>query len=201
MLRFAVLFLISAVASTSMAISALEGTWNTEIPGKTVEFVEFGGSLTMNTQSFYPNGAAINWFYEFDLPPGRDAQPGEILQGRVRSVDGFYGCVFDMPAHLELDVDGRLKMNFPILSYHVVSYPVNGPVIGVGSRTTVSWNGWGWIQQVCNFPIQQWYYANACVVDQQNWITNALTRPYQPVPPQPTPEPTPTPSPEPDVAP
>jgi hypothetical protein len=159
----------------AFASSPLEGIWYG--PGqKVVEFTEFDGLLTAQTQGRYSNGATSDFFFAFLLPVGRDLQPGEIVQGRIRSVDGYYGCLFDEKAELMLTSDGALKVNFPLLTFHRVTRSVR-ETKGYHYRRIVDWTHWGWVESIRSFPIEDWrVLSTECVIDQRNAMTTALRR-------------------------
>lgn len=174
-MKWTVFVLILVLGGLSRAASSLEGSWRTEDGGKTVRLVEFNGLLTMNTRSYYSNGAPADYFFEFALPSARDVQPGETIQGRMRSIDGYYGCVFDEDAQVQLTPEGHLKVNFPLLSFHRVTRSVRDGHGGHRYRRTVDWNRWGWVETVYSFPIERWkVISSECVIDQRNWMTNLL---------------------------
>ncbi|WP_291515835.1 hypothetical protein [Bdellovibrio sp. ArHS] len=163
-----------ALSFDAVAASNLEGQWMTEDGQATVRLVEFDGLLTMNTRSYYYNGAPSDYFFSFRVPKNRDVQPGEILEGRLRSVDGFYGCLFEEPAKAQLTQEGRLKLHYPLLTFHRETRSVvdRGPG---GYRRVVDWNGWGWVETVYHFPLERWrVISSECVIDARNWTTGVL---------------------------
>lgn len=181
--------LLSLIGFSAQAGSNLEGTWMSEDGKATVRLVEFNGRLTLNTRSYYYNGAPSDYFFEFRVPTDRDVRPGEILQGRLRSLDGFYGCVFDEEAQAQLTEDGKLKLHYPLLTFHRETRSVRQG-IGHGYRRVIDWNGWGWVETVYAFPIERWRVISCeCVIDAKNWSTGVLVPADQerPVPPLPRP--------------
>lgn len=193
---FAALFLTMSAS----AYSRLDGFWTTEDGSKQIRAVEFGGRLTMNTRSFYADGTPSDYFFEFFLPPHRDVQPGEMLQGRLRSIDGKYGCVFDEPSQAQLGHDGKLKLHYPLLTFHREDRSAR-QTIGYEYRRVIDWNGWGWVETIYAFPIERWRVIySECVIDARNWTTGVLVpvnpRPVPPPIEQPEPLPPPVPAPE-----
>lgn len=186
-----ILVLVSLVfgGMQAQAQSSLDGIWRTEDGSKQVRLVEFDGLLTMNTRSYYPNGAPSDYFFEFRVPKDRPVQAGEILPGRVRSLDGYYGCVFDESAKAQLGHDGKLKVHFPLLSFHRVDHSVRQGA-GYEYRRSVDWNGWGWVETIYYFPIERWrVISSECVIDARNWTTGVLVperggAPHPPLPPE-----------------
>jgi len=161
----------------AQAASIVEGHWNNEDGTKQVRVNEFNGSVTFNTNSYYINGAEVNWFFEYKLPKGRDIQVGETIKGRVRSVDGYYGCVFDEKAEAKLEAPGVFKIHFPLLSYHLETRSARDGNGGYYYEYTVDWTSWGWVETYYGFPIERYRTLSAkCVVDQRSWITNTLTQ-------------------------
>jgi hypothetical protein len=74
-----ILVLCFLTGNFSEAASALEGSWRVEDGSKLVRINEFNGSITMMTESYYDNGGAVNWFFHYTLPQGRDVKIGETL--------------------------------------------------------------------------------------------------------------------------
>lgn len=178
--------LIPFIAS---AASVLDGTWNTEDNSKQIRISEFNGSVTLSTSSNYANGALVSWFFNYNLPQGRDIQVGETIQGRVRSVDGYYNCIFDERAEAKLEATGTFKVHFPLLTYHRETRMVNDGRGGYYNQHAVDWTGWGWVETNYGFPIDHYRVVSSdCVVDQRNWVTNTLTKTSGPlIPPPATP--------------
>ncbi|MDG0815234.1 hypothetical protein [Bdellovibrio svalbardensis] len=187
-LLVSVIAVVLAVPLMASAQSSLEGLYRNEDNSKQVRLVQFNRSLTMNTVSYYSTGAAVNWFFEFILPAGRDVKVGETITGRVRSLDSYYNCVFDEKAFIQKDFQGNLKINHPLLTYHRETRSVrdnSGGGYQYGRR--VDWNGWGWVETGYYFPIERWrVISSECVIDQRNWTT-ALLIPVNGAPPQPLP--------------
>lgn len=174
-LLFVATLLLSAPAA--LAARNLEGAWTARGPGgQTVEFVAFADVLTAQTRSYYATGEPSDYFFSFLLPEGRDVVPGEILPGRLRSVDGLYGCLFDEKAELMLTPDGDLKIHFPLLTFHREIRSVR-ETRGHRYRRVVDWTGWGWVERVRHFPIDEWrVISNECVIDARNPVTRVLYR-------------------------
>lgn len=161
--------------STGFAYGQLEGSWYGK-DGKHIELIEFNGALTVHTRSYYHNGAPSDYFFEFPIPTSRDIQVGEVIQGRLRSIDGYYGCLFDEKAQMILDFDGSLKMNFPLLVFHrqIRSEREHG---GYGYHRQVDWTRWGFVETVYRFPIERWKVVSSkCVIDKKINTTSRLTR-------------------------
>lgn len=170
----------------SQAASVLEGTWNTEDGSKQIRINEFNGSVTLSTSTYYNTGALVTWFFDYRLPQGRDVQVGETISGRVRSVDGYYSCVFDEKAEAKLEAPGVFKVRFPLLTYHRETRSVRDSNGGYYHQRTIDWNGWGWVETNYGFPIERYrVISSECVVDQRNWITATLTQTNSPFPPAP----------------
>lgn len=170
-----VLILSLVVSSSAFAYSQLEGAWYGK-DGKFIELIEFNGSITIHTRSYYSNGAPSDYFFEFTVPQDRDVQAGEVVTGRLRSVDGYYGCLFDEEAHMTLDFDGSLKMSFPLLVFHREIRSEREP-IGRGSYRQVDWTRWGFVESVYHFPVERWRVVSSkCVIDQKINTTSRLTR-------------------------
>ncbi|XGC80554.1 hypothetical protein ACES2L_14590 [Bdellovibrio bacteriovorus] len=169
-----VLTLLTFVSLSSFAASNLEGEYSNLDGTYHVRLHEFDGRLTLNTRSYYPNGAPSDYFFEFKVPANRDVQPGEILNGRLRSLDGYYGCVFDEPAKAQLEANGNLKLHYPLLTFHRETRSVRDSR-GSGYRRVVDWNGWGWVETVYRFPLERWrVISSECVIVQKNWTTGVL---------------------------
>jgi hypothetical protein len=174
-MKFSALIVSILLGHSAFAYSQLEGTWYGK-DGKQVELIEFNGSLTVHTRSYYSNGAPSDYFFEFQIPQDHDIQAGEIVKGRLRSIDGYYGCLFDEEAQMTLDFDGTLKMNFPLLAFHREIRSVRGDR-GSVSRRYVDWTRWGWVETVYRFPIERWtVISNTCVIDKKIDTTSRLTR-------------------------
>ncbi len=187
--------LLAVIASVffganAFAGSVLEGIWENYERTARAQFIEFDGKLTMNTRSYYSNGAPSDYFFEFNLPKHREVQPGEVLEGRVRSIDGYYGCLFDEPAKAQLAHDGTLKLNYPLLTFTRETRSVRDSV-GRHYERIVDWNGWGWVERIHSYPVERWrVISNECVIKGRNWVTNLLYR-YEVTPPvEVTPPPT-----------
>jgi hypothetical protein len=175
MMKAMVLILSMLMASSAFAYSQLEGTWFGK-DGKRVELVEFNSALTIHTRSYYADGSPSDFFFEFQVPAHRDVEAGEVIEGRLRSIDGYYGCVFDQPAKMSLDFDGRLKVNFPRLVFHREIREVREDR-GFGYRKEVDWTRWGWVETVYHFPIERWtVVSNKCVIDDKINTTSILSR-------------------------
>ncbi|WP_413292470.1 hypothetical protein ACLSU7_13770 [Bdellovibrio sp. HCB185ZH] len=158
----------------SQAGNIFEGTYENKSRTYETDLIEFDGSVTMNTTSFYANGAQVNWFFEFKMPKNHDVQVGETVKGRVRSVDGLYGCVFDEKAEMKMEKDGVVKIRFPLLTYHFETRSVTERV-GTGYRRYVDWTGWGWVERGYHFPIERYrIISQECVVTQRNNTVNVL---------------------------
>lgn len=172
------LFAVAALLSLPLmakAQSSLEGLYQSEDGTKQVRMVQFNQSLTLNTVSYYSTGAAVNWFFEFILPANGQVKAGETVNGRVRSLDGYYNCVFDEKAFLQSDSQGNVKIHFPLLTYHRETRSVRDGNAGRVWGQTVDWTGWGWVSTGYSFPVERWrVISSECVVDQRNWTTNLL---------------------------
>ncbi len=170
---------IAAIFLFCLGLSAhaennLSGVWRTEDGATVVRLVDFEGRLTLKTRSYYSNGAPSDYFFEFRVPTHRDVMPGEILQGRLRSLDGYYGCVFDESAQAQLTTEGKLKLHYPLLTFHRETRSVRDGN-GYGYRRVIDWNGWGWVETVYSYPIERWrVISSECVIDQRNWTTGVL---------------------------
>lgn len=170
-----ILILSVTMASWAFAYSQFEGSWYGK-DGKHVELIEFNGVITIHTRSYYSDGSPSDYFFEFQIPPSRDIQAGEVYEGRLRSLDGYYGCVFDEPAKLSLDFDGRLKLNFPLLVFHreIRSVREDG---GHVYRRSVDWTRWGFVESIYHFPIERWrVISSKCLIDKKIPTTSSLTR-------------------------
>lgn len=171
----AVILVLMMMASPAFAYSHLEGSWYGH-DGKPVEMVEFDGVLTMHTRSHYANGAPSDYFFEFAVPQNREVQAGEIYEGRLRSIDGYYGCVFDEPAKLSLDFDGRLKISFPLLAFHREIRSEREDRGHVYYRE-VDWTRWGFVETIYHFPIERWrVISSRCIIDKKIPTTSTLSR-------------------------
>lgn len=183
---FAILSVCFIMPFASHAASVLDGAWNTEDGSKQIRINEFNGSVTLSTSAYYNNGALVTWFFEYKLPQGRDIQSGETIKGRVRSVDGYYSCVFDEKAEAKLEAPGILKVHFPLLTYHRETRSVRDGNGGYYHERTVDWNGWGWVETNYGFPIERYrVISSECIIDQRNWTTSTLTQTNAPFPPAP----------------
>lgn len=170
-----ILALSVLLVSPAFASSQLEGAWYGP-EGKRVEFKTFENALTVHTRSYYSSGAPSDYFFDFTLPKGREVTAGEVLTGRVRSLDGHYGCVFDEAAKLMLNYDGSIKVQFPRLVFHREIREVREDR-GYGYQRTVDWTRWGFVETVYRFPIERWrVISNKCVIDQRIDTTTRLAR-------------------------
>ncbi|WP_413558879.1 hypothetical protein [Bdellovibrio sp. HCB209] len=184
--KFIVALMVMALPVISQAGNIFEGTYENKNRTAEVDLVEFDGSVTMNTTAFYGNGAAVNWFFDFKMPKGRDVQVGETVKGRVRSIDGLYGCVFDEKAEMKMEAGGIVKIRFPLLTYHMETRSVRER-IGTGYRRYVDWNGWGWVERGYHFPIERYrVISTECVVTQRNHTVNVLYPTLSDLPPVPS---------------
>ncbi len=178
---FSILGLCLLTPYFSKATSALEGSWSTEDGSKLIQINEFNGTATWMTESYYSNGIAVNWFFQYTLPTGRDVKIGETIQGRVRSVDGYYNCAFDELAEAQLQSSGVLKVHFPLLSYHRETRSVRDGKDAYYYEHTLDWSGWGWVETSYGFPIERYrVISSECLIDQRNWITSVLTQTTSP---------------------
>lgn len=176
-MKFAIIFLGVVWFSFAVAESAVQGSWKVEDGSKIIRIQEFADKLTFTTRSYYSNGAPSDYFFEFKMQKSVPALPGNIILGRVRSLDGYYGCVFDEPAELMLTDSGTLKIHYPLLTFHRVTRSVREGKPGRHYRRVVDWNGWGWVERYYSFPIERWkVISSECVIDQKNWQTQELTR-------------------------
>lgn len=190
----AALALVLLSGAKTFALSSFDGVWFSEDGQNSVRLTEFDRKLTMHTRGYYANGAPSDYFFEFQLPKKRGPIPVDtILEGRVRSLDGYYGCVFDEKARAMIDENGRLRINHPLLTFYRETRTV---VDDRGYRwgRTISWDGWYWVERVYQYPIRDWRVVSSeCVVTQRNWVTAVLVK-YEkdpnpepiPVQPQPT---------------
>lgn len=171
------LVFIFGLLQIASASSILEGEWHPLDSQDSVRLVEFNHLLTFSGQSYYSNGAEVKWFFKYSLPKDRQVNPGELLNGRVRSVDSYYNCVFDEKAQAQLQADGTLKIHFPTLTYHRETRSVRDGRSGHYYERQVDWTDWGWVERIYHFPIERYrVISSECVVDQRNWITQVLIR-------------------------
>lgn len=167
--------LIGLFSLCAQAMSPWEGAW-TEDGQKYVQINEFYGQLTLHTQAFFSNGAVEDYFFEFDLPKNRPVQDGEILPGRLRSVDGLYSCVFDQPAQMQMDDSGHLRLHYPLLTFFRRTTEVREDG-GSYYQRRLSWDGWEWIESITSFPLEKWRtISSECVISQTHWQTSVLSR-------------------------
>lgn len=170
-------FLFAMILSTSAFAHKLEGEWVSE-SGKTIVLREYKGWLTINTRSYYDNGAPSDYFFAFGLPAIRDVRPGEYMIGRMRSIDGYYGCLFEEGPDMQYTPDGNLRMHYPLLSF----------TRDTRSRPNerfheVSWDRWAWVESLYSFPIERWRMVSSeCTIVQRKWYTEILRRPAREVP-------------------
>lgn len=159
------------------AQSPLEGLWCSLESGQSIKLTQFGSNLTGSTRSFYSDGSPSDYFFSFILPQA-PIQPNQIIKGTIRSVDGYYGCLFDQPAELMMASNREIKIRFPLLTFHLRTESVRNPdADGYTSSRQVDWTGWGWIESVSYFPIQAWRVTSKeCIIDQVNWINKSLIR-------------------------
>lgn len=187
--KFIVAMIMMVAPAMSQAGNIFEGTYENKARTAEVDLIEFDGSVTMNTTSFYGNGAAVNWFFDFKMPKDREVKVGETVKGRVRSVDGLYGCVFDEKAEMKMEANGVVKVRFPLLTYHFETRSVNER-IGTGYRRYIDWNGWGWVERGYHFPIERYrIISQECVVTQRNMTVNVLYPTFDGNQPSPVPVP------------
>ncbi|WP_413576081.1 hypothetical protein ACLVWU_16985 [Bdellovibrio sp. HCB290] len=166
--------LLMALAPAVSIANIFEGTYENKSRTAQADLIEFDGSVTMNTTSFYANGAAVNWFFDFKMPKNHEVKVGETVKGRVRSVDGLYGCVFDEKAEMKMEANGVVKIRFPLLTYHFETREVRER-IGTGYRRYVDWTGWGWVVHGYHFPIERYkIISQECVITQKNMTVNVL---------------------------
>jgi hypothetical protein len=101
---------------------------------------------------------------------------GDVVEGRVRSLDGYYGCVFDEKAYLQKDSQGQVKIRQPLLSYHRETRSIRDDRYnGHYYERRIDWTGWGWVEYGYRFPIERWkVISSECVVDQRNWVNSLL---------------------------
>ncbi|MFN7905361.1 MAG: hypothetical protein ACK5P5_09270 [Pseudobdellovibrionaceae bacterium] len=174
-MRYLVFTFIFAVSFKASAVSSIEGNWARIGHGRVLSLVEFNGQLTASTRSFYSNGATTDWFFSFQLPAGRDVQAGEVLKGKVRSIDGLYNCVFEQDAQIRIETDGRLKLNYPLLTF--TRRTTQSAEDRVLSQKVWQWNGWEWVGYVYNFPYRNWSVVDTeCVIKQVNYITDTFRK-------------------------
>ncbi|MNJ96795.1 hypothetical protein D3C87_145280 [compost metagenome] len=162
---------------SSFAMSPFDGVWASEDGRATVRLTEFNNKLTMHTRSYYDNGAPSDYFFEFRLPKSSRPLPADtIIEGRVRSLDGYYGCVFDEKAQAMIDENGRLRIHHPLLTFYRETRTVVDDR-GYRYRRAIDWNGWGWVENIYYFPIRHWRTVSSeCVVTQRNWTTAVLVK-------------------------
>lgn len=178
---FSLILCVIGIPQMTLAASPIEGRWRTQDNSKLVEINVFDGLATINTRSFYSNGASVDWFFEYSLPQGRELRVGEVVQGRVRSIDAYYNCVFDEPAQAMMESTGALKVHYPLLTYHRETKSVRDPRGGYYRERRVDWSRWGWVETYYGFPIDRYRVVSSeCVVDQRNWITNLLMKTNSP---------------------
>lgn len=174
MSKLLVIFLALSLGQLSLASGSFDGQWASVESGEVTQLLEFEGVVTFTTKSYYTNGAEVNWFFSFK---GHDAKPGAILKGRVRSVDGFYSCVFDEDLKAQMQADGSLKISFPILVYHRESKFGRTSRTGYYFEREVDWSDWRWVERIYKFPVETYrLISTECVIDQKNWITHLLKR-------------------------
>lgn len=171
------LVFILSLVQISSASSLLEGEWLPLDSQESVRLVEFNQILTFSTHSYYSNGAEVKWFFKYALPENREVSPGEVLEGRVRSIDSYYNCVFDEKAQAQLQADGTLKIHYPTLTYHRETRSIRDGNSGHYYEREVDWTHWGWVEKIYHFPIERYrVISSECVIDQRNWITEVLIR-------------------------
>ncbi|MBO9666675.1 MAG: hypothetical protein J7501_07650 [Bdellovibrio sp.] len=178
-------FVAAVILPVLAHASIFEGTYQNQNGTYQADLIEFNSSITLNTASFYANGAPINWFFEFRLPKNHEVKVGETVEGRVRSVDSYYGCVFDEPAKMKMEANGNVKIHFPLLTYHLETRSVR-ETVGHWYQKRIDWTGWGWVVTKYNFPIERYkVISTECVVVQRNNTTNILypVGQFPPIPP------------------
>lgn len=165
------------LASFAFAESAIEGAWKVQDGSKVIRIHTYADKVTFNTRSYYSNGAPSDYFFEFKIPNASRITPGTILQGRLRSLDGYYGCIFDEPAEMQLVDEESWKIHYPLLTFHRVTRSVRDGRPGRHYRRVIDWNGWGWVERYYSFPVERWRVVSSeCVIDQRNWRTEVITR-------------------------
>lgn len=139
------------------ATSVLEASWQYDKSPVVIDITEFNGKVSFQTESYYPGGQAVQWYFQFSLPEDGDAQPGLTLEGRVRSQDGISGCLFSGPAKAQLQADGSLKIHYPLLTHHRE-------------------NRWSREDGGGYYRDRYHLISTECVIDQKNWVTARLTK-------------------------
>lgn len=177
MMLFTAIVVAIMAPSGAWAQSPLEGEWTNVDGSKTVRFNEFNGKLTLAVRAYYSDGSPSDYFFEFKLPKA-GVKADEIIHGRMRSVDGYYGCLFDEPAEIMLTASGQLKVHHTLLTFHTRTTSVRDrDREGWGYQRRVDWTDWGWVETVHSFPIERWRVTNVeCVIDQRNWVTHVMQR-------------------------
>lgn len=170
------IFGLSFVCSLNSTASILDGNWTVIGTNTTLTVQEFDGDITFSRRAYYDNGAPSDYFFEFVLPAGQDLQPGQIWQGKIRSLDGLYHCAFEENAQIELNGHGQLLVHFPLLTFFRRTSSVSDD-IGGGYERYLSWQGWEWVEIYYSFPYRNWQVISSeCIVTQKNMITNVLER-------------------------
>ncbi|AHI07120.1 hypothetical protein BDW_13100 [Bdellovibrio bacteriovorus W] len=175
MLKKVFLF-IGVVLLGVSAQASLEGVWRNLDNTYQVHIGEFQGKATFHTRSFYDNGAPSDYFFELQIPKDFPQNPQQILKGRLRSVDGYYGCLFDEELQAQLTAEGALKLHYPLLTFNRVTRSVREG-IGRSYERTVEWTSWGWVERVRSFPIERYrVISSECVIKGKNWVTGTLVK-------------------------
>lgn len=170
------LVLIGVVLFTFSAQASLEGAWRNLENTYQVYIGEFEGKATFHTRSFYDNGAPSDYFFEIQVPNDFAQNPQQVLKGRLRSVDGYYGCLFDEELKAQLTSEGTLKLHYPLLTFHRVTRSVREGV-GRSYERIVEWTSWGWVESVRSFPIERYrVISSECVITSKNWVTGTLVK-------------------------
>jgi len=173
-----ILLILICLCAVLAEAQTLDGNWRSLAPGgKTVRFTSFQDKLTMRTDAYYSNGAQVIYFFDFQVPTQTPVPTQKVFKGRVRSLDGLYGCVFDEKAELHVTAEGTLKLYFPLLTYHQKIRSVRELDGGFYYERVIDWSDWGWVESVTSFPTERWrVLSTECVIDQRNWIANELVR-------------------------
>lgn len=171
-----VLVILGIGLLTVSAQASLEGNWRNLENTYQVHIGEFEGKATFHTRSFYDNGAPSDYFFEIQVPKDFATNPQQILKGRLRSVDGYYGCLFDEELKAQLTVEGTLKLHYPLLTFRRVTRSVREGV-GRSYRRVVEWTSWGWVESVRSFPIERYrVISSECEITSKNWVTGTLVK-------------------------
>lgn len=157
-----------SLAHPSSVATPLAGWWQSVETGKSIYFHKFENKFAGSTRSYYSDGSPSDYLFQFNLPKD-GLKPNQKIQGKVLSLDGYYGCAFEENASLYLDDNNLMHLEYTLLRFHLRTTQQRSSIPnGWESIRSIDWTGWGWVEYERIVPIERWRTIKSeCIIDQK----------------------------------